>query len=79
MLYSSDRDGMSMNRFQSHCFDYREPSIMILTCQGHINEKVQFVIGVDREWRDGTFFWGEKDCFLLEIKPSFTMLKSKSL
>ena len=66
-----------MNRFQAHCFDYREPSIMILTCTDKEGAENTFIIGVDREWRDGTFFWGEKGCFLLELKPSFTMLRSK--
>lgn len=72
----SKRDGLSMNRFTSHSFDYSEPSMMILTCTGQVNEKIQFVIGVDREWRDGTHFWGGENCFMLELKPSFTMLKS---
>jgi hypothetical protein len=75
LLYHSKKDGMSMNRFTSHCFDYREPSIMILTCSGPVDEEIQFVIGVDKEWRDGTHYWGGDDCFLLELQPSFTMQK----
>lgn len=74
LLYSSDRDGLSMNRFQSHCFDYREPSIMIITGIYSEGQENQFIIGVDREWRDGTYFWGDDDCFLMELKPSFSML-----
>ena len=50
-LYSSDRDGFSMNRLQHHCFDYREPSIMVLTCQDKEGKEFSYAIGTDREWR----------------------------
>ena len=53
--------------------------MMVLTMRDKEGVENQFVVGVDKEWRDGTFFWGEKDCFLLELKPSFSLLKSNTL
>ena len=50
---------------------------MILSCSNKEGMENTFIVGVDREWRDGMFFWGGKGCFLLELKPSFTMLRSK--
>ena len=50
-LYSSDRDGFSMNRLQNHCFDYREPSIMVVSCQDKEGKDYCYAIGTDREWR----------------------------
>ena len=78
-LYSSSSDGLSMNRLQSHCFDYFEPSLMIITTMDAAKTKRKYLIGVDKEWRDGTYFWGEKNCCLLELKPNFSLLKSKSI
>lgn len=75
-LYSSVHNGLSMNRLQSHCFNYREPSLMVVTTTDIEGKENRFIVGVDREWRDGNFFWGEKDCFLLELEPSFSLLKS---
>ncbi len=49
---------------------------MLITTEDVKGMENQFVVGVDREWRDGTFFWGAEDCFLLELKPSFSLLKS---
>ncbi len=75
-IYSSSDNGLSMNRLQSHCFDYRQPSLMIITTRDATRTEHQYLICVDKEWRDGTYFWGEKDCCLLELKPNFTLLKS---
>ncbi|XP_011410302.1 PREDICTED: restriction of telomere capping protein 5-like [Amphimedon queenslandica] len=76
LLYSSSRDGLSFTRFMSLSSDYRDPSILLLTCRDRaVDEVRQFVIGVDKEWRDGSHYWGEDNCFLLELEPSFTLLK----
>ena len=78
LLYSSSRDGLSFTRFMSQSSDYRDPSILLLTCRdGTVGEVRQFVVGVDKEWRDGTHYWGEDNSFLLELEPSFTLLKSR--
>ena len=62
----------------SQSSDYRDPSILLLTCRdGTVGEVRQFVVGVDKEWRDGTHYWGEDNSFLLELEPSFTLLKSR--
>ena len=42
-----------------------------------MDEVRQLVIGVDKEWRDGIHYWGEEGTFLLELEPSFTLLRSK--
>ena len=56
LLYSSSLHGFSMNRFQHHCSDYREPSVMILDCRaqqggGGGGEVYRFAIAVDMEWK----------------------------
>ena len=62
----------------SQSFDYREPSILLLKCRDRtVDEVRQLVIGVDKEWRDGIHYWGEEGTFLLELEPSFTLLRSK--
>ena len=62
-LYSSSLHGFSMNRFQHHTSDYREPSVMILDCraqpgggggaerEGEREGDYKFAIAVDMEWR----------------------------
>ena len=56
-----------MNRFQHHCSDYREPSVMLLTCRSSGQEgreegekeeggrreaeEYLFAIAVDTDWR----------------------------
>ena len=56
-LYSSSQHGFSMNRFQHHCSDYREPSVMVLNCrtrgsgEEEEDEMYQFAIAVDTEWK----------------------------
>ena len=51
-LYSSDRHGLSMNRFQHHCSDYKHPSLLTLTCyQPQDHTLYQFAIALDTEWR----------------------------
>jgi hypothetical protein len=71
-----------MNRFQHHCSDYREPSVMLLSCRSReegVAERVEdyrFAIAVDTEWRDGSYFWGGDNCRLLQIQPVFLFVTS---
>ena len=62
-LYSSSQHGFSMNRFQHHCSDYREPSVMVLDCRCQRGEEEggdgrhQFAIAVDTEWKSASCSW----------------------
>ena len=55
LLYSSSKHGFSMNRFQYHCSDYRDPSVMLLTCRSREGEGPReehvFAIAVDTDWK----------------------------
>lgn len=51
-LYSSRDHGLSMNRFQHHCFDYKQPSVMIVDCLNkETDEMYSFALAMDSEWR----------------------------
>ena len=51
-LYSSNKHGFSMNRFQHHCSDYKHPSVLVLTCHNSGEERpYTFVLALDTEWR----------------------------
>lgn len=51
-LYSSRDHGFSMNRFQHHCFDYKQPSVMIIDCNaGRDGKHFSFALAMDSEWR----------------------------
>lgn len=50
-LYSSRKHGFSMNRFQHHCFDYKQPSVMIINCLAVDSSTYSFALAMDSEWR----------------------------
>ena len=81
-LYSSSQHGFSMNRFQHHCSDYREPSVMVLDCRCQRGEEEggdgrhQFAIAVDTEWKSASCSWScakfaKQTVFISEMEHSF--------
>lgn len=52
VLYSSSKHGFSMNRFQHHCSDYKDPSVLLLTCHHDGEDRMySFVVALDTDWR----------------------------
>ena len=73
-LYISDRDGLGMNRFQHHVFNYRGPTLAFFTVH---DSTIVFCIALDQEWKDSKNFWGNEDCRLMQIRPQYRELESE--
>ncbi|XP_018019755.1 uncharacterized protein LOC108676213 [Hyalella azteca] len=71
-LYFSDRDGLGVNRFEVHVFNYRGPTLTIFTAQ---DDDVAFCLALDEEWKDSKNFWGGEDCCLLQIRPKYKIVE----
>ncbi|KAF2350998.1 TLDc domain [Trinorchestia longiramus] len=71
-LYISDRDGLGMNRFEVHVFNYRGPTISIFAAQ---DQDVVFCLALDEEWKDSKNFWGGDNSCLLQIRPKYRILE----
>lgn len=72
LLYNSDNDGMSINRFQFHVFNYKGPTCMIVTADNGYT----MAIASDTEWRESCHFWGNEDATLLQLQPEFRIVES---
>jgi len=71
MLYNSDEDGTSINRFQFHVFNYRGPTLMFITT----DNGYQICIGSDSEWKESCNFWGGEDSIVLQLQPEFRIVE----
>ncbi|CAO3634802.1 unnamed protein product [Cunninghamella blakesleeana] len=88
-LYSGDKDGFSMNRFESHVFKYPGPTLFIMKIQSTENhhhcdkkeeEEESFkIIGglITVPWKQGKHYWGNDQCFLFELYPKFECYRAK--
>lgn len=72
-MYDSDDQGLSINRFQHHVFNYRGPTLMFV--KG--DNDYLFCIASDIEWRESCHFWGGEESLLLMVKPEFRVVESK--
>lgn len=73
VLYNSDEDGTSINRFQLHVFHYRGPTIMFIYAENGYS----VCIGSETEWKESSKFWGGDDSILLQLQPEFRLVESK--
>ncbi|KAI8376997.1 TLD-domain-containing protein [Blakeslea trispora] len=73
-LYSADKDGFSMNRFESHVFKYPGPTLLVI--QANTPDR-NLIIGayIAQPWKHSKQFWGSTECFLFEIEPSFDIYR----
>ncbi|KAI8968160.1 TLD-domain-containing protein [Mycotypha africana] len=87
-LYSAEEDGFSMNRLESHVFKYPGPTLMIMEIdekeplrrrtKGKKQELTPpRVIGafIKQPWKHSKHLWGDKECFLFELDPSFDIFR----
>lgn len=74
LLYNSDLDGLSINRFQFHVFNYRGPTCAVIRAENGYS----FAICVDTEWKESCHFWGGEDALLVQLQPEFRIVESKT-
>ncbi|CAL8115588.1 unnamed protein product [Orchesella dallaii] len=71
LLYDSEDQGLSINRFQHHVFNYRGPTLMFVKA----DNDYLFCIATDIEWRESCHFWGGEESLLLMVKPEFRIVE----
>ncbi|KAI8337748.1 TLD-domain-containing protein [Chlamydoabsidia padenii] len=91
-LYSGDKDGFSMNRFENHVFKYPGPTLLVMEIQvthyNHGGSSKKVSVGNDKDikltlallisepWKQGRNYWGTDQTFLLELQPRFELFKA---
>ncbi|KAI8148418.1 TLD-domain-containing protein [Fennellomyces sp. T-0311] len=74
-LYSGDKDGFSMNRYESHVFRYPGPTLMLIRGE---TADTTLILGayISEPWKQSRQYWGHDDCFVFELWPTFQVYRS---
>jgi len=72
LLYDSNEQGLSINRFQHHVFNYKGPSMMFIRA----DNEYTICIATDVEWKESCHFWGGNDTMLIQLQPEFRIVES---
>ncbi|CAK5085755.1 unnamed protein product [Meloidogyne enterolobii] len=67
LLYSSTKNGLSVNRFEANVFDYRGPTVAIF----NLTSNQLYAIAADEEWRHSCKSFGGPQCVLFKFSPEF--------
>uniref|UniRef100_A0A915MT08 TLDc domain-containing protein n=1 Tax=Meloidogyne javanica TaxID=6303 RepID=A0A915MT08_MELJA len=67
LLYSSTKNGLSVNRFEANVFDYRGPTVAIFS----LTNNQLYAIAADEEWRHSCKSFGGPQCVLFKFFPEF--------
>ncbi|CAK5076897.1 unnamed protein product [Meloidogyne enterolobii] len=67
LLYSSTKNGLSVNRFEANVFDYRGPTVAIF----NLTDNQLYGIAADEEWRHSCKSFGGPQCVLFKFSPEF--------
>ncbi|KAK7469538.1 hypothetical protein BaRGS_00036444 [Batillaria attramentaria] len=67
LLYSSERDGLSKNRFVHHVMSYHGPVLLLLSFEGGN----QYCLALDVPLKEGIQKYGGKDCRLIQLLPVY--------
>lgn len=70
MLYDSDNDGLSLNRFEHHVMGYRGPTVAFMYGDG---DRI-FCLAVDQPWKESIHFWGSPNCVIVQLAPEYRVL-----
>lgn len=70
LLYNSDNDGLSLNRFEHHVMGYRGPTVTFLYGEGN---RI-FCLAVDQPWKESIHFWGSLNTIVLQLVPEYRVL-----
>ncbi|RCH88970.1 hypothetical protein CU098_009209, partial [Rhizopus stolonifer] len=75
-LYSAQKDGFSMNRFESHVFKYPGPTLMLMRVETEDGQRMLIGASVTQAWKCSRQFWGTEDCVLFELEPHFDIFRA---
>lgn len=70
MLYESDNDGLSLNRFEHHVMGYRGPTVSFLCAEGN---RI-FCLAIDQPWKESIQFWGSSNSTIVQLSPEYRVL-----
>lgn len=71
LLYNSNTQGLSLNRFENHVMSYTAPTLTLIEFEGH-----SYCVGSDSEWVEKAERWGGPDCFLLQVFPEYRIIQA---
>lgn len=74
LLYSSAKNGLSVNRFEANVFDYRGPTVAIFS----LTNNQLYAIAADEEWRHSCKSFGGPHCVLFKFSPEFRRIDMPS-
>uniref|UniRef100_A0A0K0G2R2 TLDc domain-containing protein n=1 Tax=Strongyloides venezuelensis TaxID=75913 RepID=A0A0K0G2R2_STRVS len=66
-LFDSSSHGVSINRFETHVYDYKKPTVTIFKLT---NDQI-IVIALDEEWKNSTNTYGGNNTSIIQLKPKF--------
>ncbi|XP_021205458.2 uncharacterized protein LOC114246224 [Bombyx mandarina] len=69
-LYSSSDQGLAANRFLHHTLAYRGPTVVLAR-----GGPLLVALCCPAEWRDSHCYWGDADCALLQLLPTFSLIE----
>mmetsp|Transcript_11333 Transcript_11333/g.14201 ORF Transcript_11333/g.14201 Transcript_11333/m.14201 type:complete len:738 (+) Transcript_11333:81-2294(+) len=73
-LYTSDCDGLSFNRLQNSLLGYSGPTLIIIQ-----EARAGGIFGsfTSTAWKEAKDFYGNSDCFLYQLYPTFRVIRPK--
>lgn len=66
-LFASDRDGLSLNRFQNHVFNYKGPTVIFFHC----DSEACYCVCSDQEYRESPTPYGSSQIKVFQLWPRF--------
>ncbi|KAL8581232.1 hypothetical protein ACOMHN_038332 [Nucella lapillus] len=71
LLYNSERDGLSKNRFGHHVMSYHGPNLVFLNFEGGN----LYCLAIDMGYRESIQKFGGKDCCLIQLLPVYRVVQ----
>ncbi|KAJ3048179.1 hypothetical protein HK097_010801 [Rhizophlyctis rosea] len=73
MLYSAERDGFSINRFEQNTLKYPGPTFLLIMGSTSGTSPQQIIVGayLSSPWKKSRQFWGDQSFQILHLLPNF--------